>query len=45
MLVYARSVFLREECPHILLLDETFAPLDPLSKAEVQGMLTYADVC
>lgn len=30
-----RSIFLRERCPAVLLLDETFAALDPGSKATV----------
>lgn len=31
-----RKVFLKSECPGVLLLDEAFAPLDPDSKASVQ---------
>jgi len=34
-----RKVFLAEECPKILLIDETFAPLDPDSKSLVMGKL------
>eukprot|EP00929_Paragymnodinium_shiwhaense_P098415 TRINITY_DN59895_c0_g1_i2.p1 TRINITY_DN59895_c0_g1~~TRINITY_DN59895_c0_g1_i2.p1 ORF type:complete len:860 (+),score=139.38 TRINITY_DN59895_c0_g1_i2:68-2647(+) len=34
-----RKVFLRQNCPQVLLLDEVFAPLDPLSKSAVQSML------
>lgn len=33
------KVFLRSECPKILLIDETFAPLDPDSKSLVMGKL------
>jgi energy-coupling factor transporter ATP-binding protein EcfA2 len=32
-----RKVFLQEECPHVLLVDETMAPLDPTSKALVMA--------
>jgi energy-coupling factor transporter ATP-binding protein EcfA2 len=32
-----RKVFLQEECPHVLLIDETMAPLDPKSKALVMA--------
>jgi energy-coupling factor transporter ATP-binding protein EcfA2 len=32
-----RKVFLQEECPHVLLVDETMAPLDPRSKALVMS--------
>lgn len=34
-----RQVFLQEQCPHVLLVDETMAPLDPRSKALVMGKL------
>eukprot|EP00555_Chaetoceros_dichaeta_P012973 CAMPEP_0198265076 /NCGR_PEP_ID=MMETSP1447-20131203/20056_1 /TAXON_ID=420782 /ORGANISM="Chaetoceros dichaeta, Strain CCMP1751" /LENGTH=663 /DNA_ID=CAMNT_0043954341 /DNA_START=604 /DNA_END=2595 /DNA_ORIENTATION=- len=34
-----RKVFLANECPKILLIDETFAPLDPDSKSLVMGKL------
>jgi len=34
-----RKVFLEEECPHVLLVDETMAPLDPKSKALVMAKL------
>lgn len=34
-----RTVFLKERCPHVLLVDETMAPLDPRSKALVMGKL------
>jgi len=34
-----RKVFLADECPKILLIDETFAPLDPDSKSLVMGKL------
>jgi len=30
-----RKVFLMDECPHVLLIDETMAPLDPRSKSLV----------
>lgn len=35
-----RRVFLRDTCPHILLLDEVFSPLDPSSKLLVQNKLS-----
>lgn len=34
-----RRVFLRESCPSVLLIDETFAPLDPASKSDVMARL------
>jgi ATPase subunit of ABC transporter with duplicated ATPase domains len=34
-----RKVFLMEECPHVLLIDETMAPLDPRSKALVMSSI------
>lgn len=34
-----RTVFLKEQCPHVLLVDETMAPLDPRSKSLVMGKL------
>ena len=34
-----RTVFLKEQCPHVLLVDETMAPLDPRSKALVMAKL------
>jgi hypothetical protein len=34
-----RTVFLREECPDVLLVDETMAPLDPASKELVMAKL------
>lgn len=34
-----RTVFLKDKCPHVLLVDETMAPLDPRSKALVMGKL------
>ena len=34
-----RSVFLREQCPDVLLIDETMAPLDPASKELVMAKL------
>lgn len=34
-----RTVFLKDNCPHVLLVDETMAPLDPRSKALVMGKL------
>lgn len=34
-----RKVFLMEECPHVLLVDETMAPLDPRSKSLVMAKL------
>jgi energy-coupling factor transporter ATP-binding protein EcfA2 len=34
-----RRVFLRDECPSVLLIDETFAPLDPASKSDVMARL------
>lgn len=34
-----RKVFLMEECPHVLLIDETMAPLDPRSKALVMARI------
>jgi ABC-type nitrate/sulfonate/bicarbonate transport system ATPase subunit len=34
-----RKVFLRPECPGVLLIDEAFAALDPKSKGVVQTML------
>jgi len=34
-----RKVFLMDECPHILLVDETMAPLDPRSKALVMSQI------
>lgn len=34
-----RLVFLKDECPSILLIDETFAPLDPVSKKSVMEKL------
>jgi len=34
-----RKVFMMDECPKVLLLDEVFAPLDPLSKTLVQRKL------
>lgn len=34
-----RNVFLQEECPGVLLVDETMAPLDPASKALVMSKL------
>jgi energy-coupling factor transporter ATP-binding protein EcfA2 len=32
-----RKVFLQDECPHVLLVDETMAPLDPRSKSLVMS--------
>jgi ABC-type Mn2+/Zn2+ transport system ATPase subunit len=32
-------VFLHDKCPQLLLIDETFAPLDPESKSLVMGKL------
>jgi len=34
-----RKVFLHDKCPQVLLIDETFAPLDPESKMLVMGKL------
>ncbi|KAL7458372.1 hypothetical protein ACHAWC_010625 [Mediolabrus comicus] len=34
-----RRVFLRDDCPSVLLIDETFAPLDPASKSDVMARL------
>ena len=34
-----RTVFLRESCPDVLLVDETMAPLDPASKELVMSKL------
>ena len=34
-----RKVFLHDACPKVLLIDETFAPLDPASKSLVMGKL------
>eukprot|EP00560_Eucampia_antarctica_P006250 CAMPEP_0197827414 /NCGR_PEP_ID=MMETSP1437-20131217/4194_1 /TAXON_ID=49252 ORGANISM="Eucampia antarctica, Strain CCMP1452" /NCGR_SAMPLE_ID=MMETSP1437 /ASSEMBLY_ACC=CAM_ASM_001096 /LENGTH=685 /DNA_ID=CAMNT_0043428243 /DNA_START=646 /DNA_END=2703 /DNA_ORIENTATION=- len=34
-----RKVLLHDECPQVLLIDETFAPLDPDSKMLVMGKL------
>ena len=34
-----RKVFLRDECPKVLLVDETMAPLDPSSKSQVMSKL------
>lgn len=34
-----RKVFLRDECPSVLLVDETMAPLDPSSKSQVMSKL------
>ena len=34
-----RTVFLRKHCPGVLLIDETFAPLDPASKEVVMAKL------
>ena len=34
-----RTVFLKDQCPHVLLVDETMAPLDPRSKALVMRKL------
>ena len=34
-----RKVFLRNECPKVLLVDETMAPLDPSSKSQVMSKL------
>lgn len=34
-----RTVFLRDECPDVLLIDETMAPLDPASKELVMAKL------
>jgi hypothetical protein len=34
-----RKVFLMDECPHVLLVDETMAPLDPKSKSLVMGQI------
>ena len=34
-----RKVFVRDECPRVLLVDETMAPLDPDSKALVMAKL------
>jgi len=34
-----RKVFLRDECPSVLLVDETMAPLDPASKSQVMSKL------
>lgn len=34
-----RKVFLRDECPHVLLIDETMAPLDPRSKSLVMSKI------
>ena len=38
-----RKVFLQENCPDVLLVDETMAPLDPASKALV--MAKMKDFC
>ena len=34
-----RQVLLHDECPHVLLIDETMAPLDPRSKSLVMGQI------
>ncbi|KAL7539301.1 hypothetical protein ACHAXR_009291 [Thalassiosira sp. AJA248-18] len=34
-----RKVFLRDECPSVLLVDETMAPLDPASKSQVMSKI------
>jgi energy-coupling factor transporter ATP-binding protein EcfA2 len=34
-----RKVFLMDECPHVLLIDETMAPLDPRSKSLVMSSI------
>merc|ERR1712039_831505 len=34
-----RQVFLRRKCPDVLLIDEVFGPLDPVSKGIVQRKL------
>ncbi|KAL3915209.1 MAG: hypothetical protein SGILL_005755, partial [Bacillariaceae sp.] len=34
-----RMVFLMDECPHVLLIDETMAPLDPRSKSLVMSSI------
>jgi len=34
-----RKVFLMDECPNVLLIDETMAPLDPRSKALVMAQI------
>jgi ABC-type Mn2+/Zn2+ transport system ATPase subunit len=34
-----RTVFLKEQCPDVLLIDETMAPLDPASKEVVMSKL------
>eukprot|EP00980_Cylindrotheca_fusiformis_P001749 scaffold405_cov132-Cylindrotheca_fusiformis.AAC.1 len=34
-----RKVFLHDECPHVLLIDETMAPLDPKSKSLVMARI------
>ena len=34
-----RKVFLQDECPHILLIDKTMAPLNPLLKSLVMSKL------
>lgn len=34
-----RKVFLRDECPSVLLVDETMAPLDPASKSQVMNKI------
>jgi len=36
---FMRHVFLKEKCPRMILIDEAFAPLDPVSKSLVQGKL------
>ena len=34
-----RQVLLHDQCPHVLLIDETMAPLDPRSKSLVMGQI------
>lgn len=36
---FIRKVFLRDQCPQVLLIDEAFAPLDPRSKMLMQRKL------
>eukprot|EP00811_Abedinium_folium_P008068 NODE_1744_length_2387_cov_6.468584.p1 GENE.NODE_1744_length_2387_cov_6.468584~~NODE_1744_length_2387_cov_6.468584.p1 ORF type:complete len:686 (-),score=199.43 NODE_1744_length_2387_cov_6.468584:329-2110(-) len=36
---FIREVFMRDTCPDILLLDETFAALDPAARATIQAKL------
>ena len=36
---FARKVFLRRNCPRVLLIDEALGPLDAVAKGSIQGRL------